>query len=118
MTEPEKPAPTKKRVFFKKAAWQTKKDPEETERDIFSHSNEYAAILAEENKRKEEQRRREEGGRRRRSQEKHSRKRRRISSEQEDAQGADRKPVIETQVGETESKEYAPNHFTSSDPDC
>lgn len=108
MTDPEKPAPAKKRVFFKKAAWQTKKDPEETERDIFSHSNEYAAILAEESKRKEEQRRREEEERKRKSQEKHSRKRRRISSEQEDAQGADRKPEIEAQVGKAESKEYAP----------
>lgn len=46
------PAP-KKRSFFKKAAWQTDAKPEgEENKDMFSHSGEYAEIVAEEARRK------------------------------------------------------------------
>jgi hypothetical protein len=105
MTEPDKPAPAKKRAFFKKAAWQTKKDTGENERDIFSHSNEFADIIAEENKRKQEQRRWEEKEKRRKLEEKHIRKRQRISSELEDILTLGGQAGIESQVGKLESKE-------------
>jgi hypothetical protein len=90
MTEPEKP---KKRSFFKKAAWQTKKDTDdEKEHDIFSHSNEFKDIVAEENKRKQEQRRLREEEKKRKVEEKQDRKRRKISLELEEGQTPESAP--------------------------
>jgi hypothetical protein len=107
MADPENPAPARKRTFFKKAAWQTKKDADETDRDIFSHSNTFREIVAEEKRRKEEQKRREAEEKKRKRDENHQRKRRRISSEQENERSPVAAPGSTLDVGSPPSKEYA-----------
>ncbi|KAF2013658.1 hypothetical protein BU24DRAFT_464417 [Aaosphaeria arxii CBS 175.79] len=79
--------PPKKRSFFKKAAWQTKpKTDGEKEKDMFSHSSEYAEILADEASRKKErrekQRREEEEKKKLKAEEERRRKRRKVSTEE------------------------------------
>ena len=79
------PAP-KKRILFKRAAWQDKPKTENT--DIFSHSNEFDDIVAEQNKRKEEKERQRKAAfeREQRQAEKQEtkKKRRKISNDADD----------------------------------
>ncbi|KAF1954009.1 hypothetical protein CC80DRAFT_494248 [Byssothecium circinans] len=76
------PAP-KKKFGFKKAAWQTAAPKAEND-DMFSHSKDFGAIVAEEARRKKEQREKAEAERKRKAEEERNRKKRKVSSEMDE----------------------------------
>lgn len=85
MTEPTNgaAAPPKKRSFgFKKAAWQTA--PKNESQDMFSHSNEFQAIVADETKRRNEKKKKAEEAQKRKIEESREGKRRKVSIEQDE----------------------------------
>ncbi|XP_014552286.1 hypothetical protein COCVIDRAFT_41534 [Bipolaris victoriae FI3] len=70
-------APPKKRSLFKRPAWQD--SPKDDDADIFSHSNEFADIIADEARRRAEEKKQEETRRARKHSQPRDSKRRRTS---------------------------------------
>lgn len=88
MADEPKAKPAPKRSFFKKPSWQTAAKTEGATQDIFSHSNDYANIVAEKARRlkEEEDRRKAEEAKKKAelesekiATEDHDRKRRKVS---------------------------------------
>lgn len=71
-------APPKKRSLFKRPAWQD--SPKDDDADIFSHSNEFADIIADEARRRAEEKKQEETRRTRKHSQPRDSKRRRTSN--------------------------------------
>jgi hypothetical protein len=97
-------APAKKRSLFKRPAWQDA--PKDEEADIFSHSNEFADIVAQEAKRRAQEKKQEEARRARKHSEPRDSKRRRTSSHSEQVPSPTSGAGDKTTTSTTGSKPY------------